>query len=301
MLVEVHGDPSSDGDGDHVWSVSSGVIDHIDGHEAGSVSSLEQIVQHEFVGDTKDGGLAICIDKFDGRSIPFFSQGPDGPKSDTTPEELRKMLQHDEATDIDTHLQEAIDRQQDRADLDASCHCGGVRFQVTRPSKASRECSSPWPDLVVAYHSASSENHDDVKWWLTENDTKYMAGTCACRSCRLGSGSPIQAWAFIPKANIVQLDGMPLTYAMGTLKQIESSNGCYREFCSRCGATVFWHCLERPDLIDVSVGLLRAREGARASTWLEWRTERVSFKEMAFDKKLVDQFELGLQNLGSFA
>jgi hypothetical protein len=84
---------------------------------------------------------------------------------------------------------------------------------------------------------------------------------------------------------------------MGSLQHIESSSGRYREFCSICGATVFWHDLERPDLIDVSVGVLRASQGARASSWLDWWTERVSFKEEAFDKKLIDHLEKGLQNI----
>src|ERR1700710_1854811 len=80
MLVEVHGDSSCDVHGDHVWSVSSGVIDRIDGRETGFESSLEQVVQHLFVGDTEDGGLAICLDQVDGRSVPYFLQGPDGGK-----------------------------------------------------------------------------------------------------------------------------------------------------------------------------------------------------------------------------
>ena len=33
--------------------------------------------------------------------------------------------------------------------------------------------------------------------------------------------------------------------------------------------------------MDVSVGLLDAAEGARAATWLDWWTERVSFSEDA--------------------
>jgi hypothetical protein len=48
-----------------------------------------------------------------------------------------------------------------------------------------------------------------------------------------------------------------------------------------CGATVFWHDKHRPELIDVSVGLLDAPEGARAVEWLEWWLARVSFEEDA--------------------
>ncbi len=297
MFVEVHGDPSCQTHGDHVWSVSSGVIDSLDGGEPGTDLSLEKIVQHEFVGDTKDGGLAICLEQIDGQPVPFFLEGPDGPKHNGTVQELLKRLREDHFVDQtdDGGLNHLASEVED--ELRAACHCGGVDFVVTRPNAASRQCSSPWPDLIVPYHSTSSENSKDVKWWIREKGTKYLAGTCACRSCRLGSGSPIQAWAFIPKAKILQRDGSPLDYNMGTLKQIESSEGCYRNFCDRCGANVFWHCLERPDLVDVSVGILRAPEGSRASTWLDWWTERVSFSEHALDAKLIDQLGKGLQNI----
>ncbi|KAL2135035.1 hypothetical protein VTI74DRAFT_10072 [Chaetomium olivicolor] len=82
------------------------------------------------------------------------------------------------------------------------------------------------------------------------------------------------------------LDFSPLrrtttTATTSPLKSYESSPGRIREFCARCGATVFWHDGFRPDLIDVSVGLLRAPEGARAEGWLEWWTGRVSFSEEA--------------------
>jgi hypothetical protein len=40
------------------------------------------------------------------------------------------------------------------------------------------------------------------------------------------------------------------------MKSHESSKDIWREFCHVCGATIFWHCNERPELLDVSVGLL---------------------------------------------
>jgi hypothetical protein len=139
------------------------------------------------------------------------------------------------------------------------------------------------------------KNPSDVKWWLRgPNNTRYLAGTCACRSCRLASGFEIQTWAFIPRSNIFiyslspdpdgarkpqQLDFE--TVPPGVLKSYESSPGVAREFCPRCGATVFWHNKERSELIDVSAGLLEATDGARAESWLEWWTGRVSFAEEA--------------------
>jgi hypothetical protein len=62
-----------------------------------------------------------------------------------------------------------------------------------------------------------------------------------------------------------------------------------------CGATVFWHCEERPGLVDVSAGLLDPEEGARVESWLDWCTERVSFEEMAVSRGLVQALEEGLR------
>ena len=81
----------------------------------------------------------------------------------------------------------------------------------------------------------------------------------------------------------------------GTLTHYESSPGVLREFCRVCGGTAFWHCTDRPELIDVSVGLLRATEGSRAESWLQWHKQRVSFKEDAFEPDFVGQFESQLQ------
>lgn len=179
--------------------------------------------------------------------------------------------------------------------LPARCHCGRVEYYVTRPNIHSTDVFSPWPDLLVPYHSGSSENMYDVKWWLREAQTKYLAGTCACGSCRMGAGFPIQCWAFIPKCNIRSLDGCLFDFRNGSLQQYESSPGIFREFCGGCGAVVFWHCNQRPKLIDVSVGLLSARSGAKAEDWLVWHKHRVSFIEEATDRELAKILEKGMQ------
>ncbi|KAG6997508.1 hypothetical protein G7Y79_00040g076730 [Physcia stellaris] len=179
-------------------------------------------------------------------------------------------------------------------DIRASCHCGGVRFAISPASQVSTQLSSPYPDLIVPFQSGPSKNEKNSKWWLRANGTRYFAGTCACRSCRLASGNDIQTWAFIPKDNMRQMNGDPLEYDMGTLNQYGSSKGVYRNFCSMCGATVFWHNDERPYLIDVSAGLLEAESGARAEELLEWATARVSFQEEAQNKALIEMLREGL-------
>ncbi|RYP61889.1 hypothetical protein DL769_007517 [Monosporascus sp. CRB-8-3] len=197
----------------------------------------------------------------------------------------------------------------------------------------------PYTNPVPSEQEKTTElvkNPEDVKWWLrpprapastdlnsNTNAMRYLAGTCACRSCRLISGFEIQTWAFVPRWNIwfhipspskpgssvaaeesvVQLDFA--TLPSGILKSYESTPGILREFCPRCGATVFWHDRWRPDLIDVSVGLFDAQGGSRAEKWLDWWSERVSFVEDVTNgrsgesarraKALVEALERGLR------
>ncbi|KAK1138976.1 hypothetical protein N8T08_001620 [Aspergillus melleus] len=240
-----------------------------------------QSIRHWQVQDTRDGGMSSFLDAETGVTSP------------------------DCYLHADTHCQQGRERRrkaeewtEDDRRLPAGCHCGGVEFYVTSPDPSSNDAFSPWPDLLVPYYSSSSENTEDVKWWLRDGGKRYLAGTCACRSCRLASGFPIQTWAFITKSNLQNADGTALSFGLGTMRQYESSPGVYRDFCGRCGATVFWHCEVRPLLIDVSVGLLQAKSGARAEGWLEWHTGRASFSEMAVDSKLIHQLEEGLRIWG---
>jgi hypothetical protein len=104
------------------------------------------------------------------------------------------------------------------------------------------------------------------------------------------SGFEVQAWAFVPRANIFfHIPGpegakstIPLdfiTLPSGVLTSFTSSSNVTREFCGTCGATVFWHEKSPDDVVDVSVGLFKDPEGARAEKWLKWWQGRVSFAE----------------------
>ena len=268
--------------------VCSGAIDHS--------GDVVQITHHHWVLDTADGGLASYLTQIQHRSLAAYAkalvQQVVSPMS-YRGGEISKSLEPGESS-VDAPESQPQSLQQRRT-LHAKCHCGGVEYYVTPPNELSEEISSPWPDLLVPYHSGSPENKQDVKWWMRAGSTKFLAGLCACRSCRLAAGFPIQCWAFIPKANITKPDSTPLDFSSGSLQQYQSSTGIFREFCRVCGATVFWHSKERPDLIDVSVGLLRSNGGARAEDWLEWETGRVSFKEDALDQELVTALELALR------
>ncbi|CAM1502768.1 Fc.00g075440.m01.CDS01 [Cosmosporella sp. VM-42] len=247
------------------WEVATGVIK---GTANGDENRAQHATfeRHHGVSDTRDGGIAKWIPKIDGKGI-----GMDESPSNSS-----------------SHGQSGGET------LPASCACGTVKLHVTRPDDASLKPRSNFPDLMVPYYETEGSmvgNPSDEKWWLRQNRTKYLAGTCACRSCRLMSGFEIQTWAFVPRTNIffhvkegkeeaiVPLDFK--TLPSGVLQSYQSSSGVLREFCGTCGATGFWHDEHRPDVVDISVGLFRAPEGARAENWLEWWTERVSFSEDA--------------------
>jgi len=53
-------------------------------------------------------------------------------------------------------------------------------------------------------------------------------------------------------------------------------------------------------LVDVAVGVLDAREGARAEGWLEWWTGRLSFREDALGRArgLTEGVEEGMGPFG---
>jgi hypothetical protein len=229
--------------------------------------------------------------------------------------------------------------------IQASCICGHVQFHITRPDERSRTPKSYFPDLMIPYRVKDPLvcNPDDVKWWLrsgsngdtshSDNEacTRYLAGLCACRSCRLTSGFELQSWTFVPRTNIifptrsahtgsspgdapasdhpwVEADFDDL-HDWDVLKAYASSDGVTREFCPGCGATVFWHDTARPELIDVSVGLLEwGDDGDGLGSWLDWWTERVSFAEesalgrsgvpMANAVAVVDENERRLKGSG---
>ncbi|KAJ5090464.1 hypothetical protein N7532_009148 [Penicillium argentinense] len=123
--------------------------------------------------------------------------------------------------------------------LRAQCHCGGVSFTIARPSAA----------------------------FLASPESKGVV-----------SGANVIAWMFVALDHISPApskDG----FLIGTAKAYQSSDDVTRVFCGTCGATVFYHCKERPHIIDVAMGILRAPEGAMAENWSVWRAGRPAWPE----------------------
>ncbi|KAL8996619.1 MAG: hypothetical protein Q9169_003901 [Polycauliona sp. 2 TL-2023] len=251
------------------YEICSGALDEVEG------MGMEEVVkfkQHIFVESTRDGGMSAWIEGVRWKGW--------GEKS-----EVFRLPERGSSEQPDGGGENNEKRR-----LQCYCHCRGVQFYITPPDDNDNQEAS-----AAAAHEEASNND---KWYLRASNQKYLAGLCACNSCRLSTGFDIQAWAFIPKPHLHQPNGTEISFNMGMLKTYSHSPGTYRDFCGTCGATVFWRCEgRRGDVIDVSAGLLDAKEGVRAEEWLEWRT-RVSFEECAVNKGLIAMVKEGLEKYG---
>lgn len=310
---------------DVAWAVATGVIEGLVDRSGDGDRSKEdngglwepQYARHINVLGTRDGGLSSYLPEIRGRQMDDRSLWGEPALA--------------VGTDDGTRNEDA---------LPASCHCGNVSFHVTRPDQSSGVPKRGYSDLIHPFCSTPAEivaNPEDEKWWLraprpgiapprsqtqdSSTPTRYLAGTCACRSCRLISGFEVQSWAFVPRGNIFWHMSLPDTHHSetaqiitpldfktlppGILKSYHSSPGVVREFCANCGATVFWRDDEGAEVVDVSAGLFDAIEGTRAEDWLEWWTGRVSFAEetrtgrsgevAARAEGLIDSLERGMR------
>lgn len=265
---------------------SDGHFEASHGTVEGSTNDLFDFAAHGWIEDTKDGGGSVWLQKYKGKTMSRWmvewNESPEAPLDWKANKELSAVI---------------ISPDEPEENLRVLCHCKGVEFFIARPSEDSLKASSPYSDLLVPYNSGkSAANPDNEPWWLSSDRSKYLAGHCACNSCRKIAGFDVVQWVFVPIADLSLPENKPFTLPFGSLKSYESSidNGHkrIRWFCSGCGANVFWTGEERPTLVDVAVGLLDAPSGARAEDWVQWdMTDRVSFREDAHNVHLVNELE----------
>jgi hypothetical protein len=262
------------------WYVLGGIFDHdVDSNQdTGALGSLDnQIKLHQNVDETLDCGLSSILAQMGGRSVPIWSK--------SAPKEEQEVPHHALAGDMDDLAAAALSkakrsrREPSSEYMSATCACGGVDLRLKR-ANYSRD-------------SASSARY------IATDPRRYKTYMCACRSCRLATGVSLVPWTLIPPANVLNAHTLePVTFGAAALDvaaneklnltHYRSSEEVYRSFCSGCGATVFYWNRERPDELDMTVGIMRSDDGSLALQWLDWIWGRCSFPEEATDKELCD-------------
>lgn len=218
---------------------------------------LWEMRSHIFTESSSDGGLSAMISHVDGRQLNV--------KNSNTPPI--------------TNTTEALleDPKPKSKEMLAKCHCGGVSFSISRPRK--KFISSP-----------RSEG-----WVLPQDTNKWLALLDLCDDCRLVDGSNVIAWMFVPVDHISPCP--PEDLLIGSSTSYRSSEGVLRTFCGTCGSTIFYSCTDRPGIVDVAVGILRA-ESVMIDDWALWRTGRIGAAadglkyDPGFSGALIEGFEM---------
>ncbi|KAE8387456.1 Mss4-like protein [Aspergillus alliaceus] len=243
-------------DVDGRWVVSSAIFDP-SGDE-----SVWQITSHIHAGAGSQDGLFHFLSQINGRELTRSTSTLDDLCSRSPVENIPK-------------LQRSADQQ-----LHASCHCGGVTFDISRPRE----------DFV--------NDPGNRKWILPGRKDKWLGVFDVCDTCRLVSGANVAAWMFVPLDHISP--SPPNNLLIGSSKRYSSSEGVVRTFCGTCGAVVFYSCADRPEIADVAVGILRDPESVLAEGWITWRTGRIAYLKdgMKYDEGFTKELDQGLQAWG---
>jgi hypothetical protein len=234
------------------WTISTAIYD-ANREEEG----IWKFNSHICPGSTGDGGLSGVFGSVDGVELKMWDIDlPSAGSTNTTASGpavvTDKPAQQDGTANADTP-----------ADSDekllAQCHCGGVSFHISRPS----------PDFITSPASST---------WLSPIDrTRWLASLDLCDDCRLVTSTNVIGWMFVPVDHITP--ALPSNLLVGSSKAYHSTEDVVRTFCGTCGATVFYWCKERPEIVDVATGLLRAPEGVMAEKWAVWRSGRLGWPE----------------------
>ena len=273
------------------WCCFAGIIerdlDQMSSKEEEWVKDIVKIGEHDFVAGTVDGGIAARMLKLGGdgsgrRDVSCFAKRScySDHRDKTEPELMRPedVLAMQATVEKETAAAVAPAAKDDM--MTAKCHCGGVDLRVKRAN--------------------FNEDKQGLSERFTEAGDRYIAQFCACRSCRLQSAVSLQPWTYIPPQNFsVAATGKPVVFGREackegenanegtTLKHYWSSTDVCRSFCGRCGASFFYWCDERPEVVDLSMGVVRGSSGVMAREWVSWRW-RVSWGEECVDAEVME-------------
>jgi hypothetical protein len=224
-----------------------------------------KFIEQSFVGDTIDGGASVWLQHLnvDGSECRRFKlEAEESASADVLPQNWPLT---DKLTGPENKTEDSVS---------IHCKCKGVDFILQRGDYSSLE-------------------KDELPWNVDPHTHKLLTVFCGCNSCRLQGGLDMWFWAFIEMKHLsTAKNDAPFPKSshelksfidksdpiVGSLNYYASSHGVLRFFCNDCSATVFFAKDERPEFLDVSVGLLDASDGARAEGFLSWSFGKVDFR-----------------------
>ncbi|KAK4040181.1 hypothetical protein C8A01DRAFT_15903 [Parachaetomium inaequale] len=229
---------------------------------------------HIFVGDTVDGGAVGWLRGVNGDGEPARVWLGRRDKSEEVPPGVAwPAVGSLPAYGVDLKAAEG-----NKGDVPIRCHCRGIDL-VLRAGEAQREFEE------------MQRKGEELPWFVDPVTHKGMGSLDACDSCRIAAGSEVYNWTFALLRHIsfagADPQGFPEDTAhlraatsakegeardprFGTIAFYASSPDVQRYFCGRCSATLFYAVDERPDIVDVAVGLLDSPDGARAESAISW-------------------------------
>src|SRR3954470_9325939 len=108
----------------------------------------------------------------------------------------------------------------------------------------------------------------DIRYHLTA--APVLTSYCHCRACRLAPGAPAAAWVILPIGGLMFDRGTPVAFT--------SSPGRLRTFCGRCGTSLTYERVDRPDSLDVHTATLDD-PSAFPPTREIWLEEKIAWME----------------------
>lgn len=231
---------------------------------------LVRFTDQWFTGDTVDGGASVWLQHANGDGSGC-SRSRLGAKDSASEEKLpHEWPPAHELVGFDKKTEESVP---------VRCRCKGVDFVLRRGN----------------YEGIPK---DKLPCNIDPETHKLSTVFCGCDSCRLQGGYDMWYWAYT-NLELLSAATMDTPFprskhelkefvdrkdpAVGSLAYFASKTkaGVLRFFCSTCSATVFFAEDERPELIDISVGLIDAPDGARAEGFLSWSLGPIEFKKDA--------------------
>lgn len=99
-----------------------------------------------------------------------------------------------------------------------------------------------------------------------------MTALCHCSMCRRANAAPAVGWFMVGETQLAFDSGEPAGY--------ESSPGCRRGFCARCGTPISFRADYLPGLVDLTIGSLDAPERVPPALHY-WESRRLPWLQLA--------------------